>query len=281
MIKLGEKQVLYIVKHTDFGVYLGESEFETRNTILLPKRQVPEGAKKGDSIEVFVYKDSEDRIIATTKEPAIALDGLAVLKVKDTAKIGAFLDWGLDKDLLLPFKEQVGRIEKGRSYLVTLYIDKSKRLCATMKVYEKLSSQSPYQKDDKVKGIVYGRREGIGAFVAVDNLYHGLVPEKELFRPLKIGDQVEARVIRVREDGKLDLSIREKAYMQLEIDSEVIEELLKEEGGFLPFHDKSDPEAIKREFGISKASFKRAIGHLLKKGVITMTEDGISLKSME
>ena len=278
MIQLGKKQFLYVVKETDFGVYLGESITDTRNSILLPKRQVPIGIKKGDEIEVFVYKDSEDRVIATTKEPYISLYELAVLKVKETAKIGAFLDWGLDKDLLLPFKEQVGKVEVGKSYLVTLYIDKSKRLCATMKVYDCLESDSPFKKDDKVKGIVYGRREGIGAFVAVENKYHGLIPEKELFRPLKIGDVVEARVIRVREDGKLDLSIREKAYMQLEIDAKMIEKLLEEEGGFLPFHDKSDPEAIKREFGLSKASFKRAIGHLLKTGKIRMMEDGIEKK---
>lgn len=278
MIQLGEKQHLYVVKETDFGVYLAEKPDETRDSILLPKRQVPTGTKKGDEIEVFVYKDSEDRIIATTKEPYICLDELAVLKVKETAKIGAFLDWGLDKDLFLPFKEQVGRIEVGKKYLVALYIDKSKRLCATMKVYERLESDSPFQKDDKVQGIVYGRKEGIGAFVAVENKYHGLVPEKELFRPLKIGDIVEARVSRVREDGKIDLSIREKAYMQLEIDANMIEELLEEEGGFLPFHDKSDPEEIKKEFGLSKASFKRAIGHLLKEGKISMTEDGIQKK---
>lgn len=278
MIQLGKKQFLYVVKETDFGVYLGESITDTRNSILLPKRQVPMGIKKGDEIEVFVYKDSEDRVIATTKEPYISLYELAVLKVKETAKIGAFLDWGLDKDLLLPFKEQVGKVEAGKSYLVTLYIDKSKRLCATMKVYDCLESDSPFKQDDKVKGIVYGRREGIGAFVAVENKYHGLIPEKELFRPLKIGDVVEARVIRVREDGKLDLSIREKAYMQLEIDAKMIEKLLEEEGGFLPFHDKSDPEAIKREFGLSKASFKRAIGHLLKTGKIRMMKDGIEKK---
>lgn len=278
MIQLGKKQYLYVVKETDFGVYVAETTEDTRNSILLPKRQVPAGTKKGDEIEVFVYKDSEDRMIATTKEPYIYLDELAVLKVKETAKIGAFLDWGLDKDLLLPFKEQIGRIEAGKSYLVALYIDKSKRLCATMKVYERLESDSPFKRDDKVQGIVYGRREGIGAFVAVENKYHGLVPEKELFRPLKIGDVVEARVSRVREDGKLDLSIREKAYMQLEIDAEMIAELLEEEGGFLPFHDKSDPEAIKREFGLSKASFKRALGHLLKEGKIEMTEEGIQKK---
>lgn len=278
MIRLGEKQILYVVKETDFGVYLGESKMETKNTILLPKKQVPTGTKKGDEIEVFIYKDSEDRIIATTKEPAICLDELAVLKVKETAKIGAFLDWGLDKDLFLPFKEQVGKVEVGKSYLVSLYIDKSKRLCATMKVYDRLTSDSHYKKDDKVTGIVYGKKEGIGVFVAVDNQYHGLVPEKELFRPLKVGDVIEARVIRVREDGKIDLSIREKAYMQLEIDSQMIEELLEEEGGFLPFNDKSEPEEIKREFGLSKASFKRAIGHLLKKGIITIEENGIQKK---
>ena len=278
MIRLGEKQYLYVVKETDFGVYLAEKVNDTRDSILLPKRQIPSGTKKGDEIEVFVYKDSEDRMIATTKEPYICLNELAVLKVKETAKIGAFLDWGLDKDLLLPFKEQVGKVEVGKQYLVSLYIDKSKRLCATMKVYEKLSSDSPYKKDDKVQGIVYGRREGIGAFIAVDQKYHGLVPEKELFRPLKIGDTIEGRVIRIREDGKIDLSIREKAYMQLEIDAQMIADLLEEEGGFLPFHDKSDKEAIKREFGLSKASFKRAVGHLLKQGKIIMTEDGIQKK---
>lgn len=278
MIHLGEKQILYVVKKTDFGVYLAERPNEGNNTILLPKRQVPAGTERGDEIEVFIYKDSEDRIIATTKQPLISLHQLAVLQVKEIGKIGAFLDWGLDKDLLLPFKEQVGKVEQGRSYLVSLYIDKSKRLCATMKVYEKLTTDHQYEKDNKVLGTVYGKKEGIGVFVAVDNQYHALVPEKEVFRTLKIGDQVEGRVTRVREDGKLDLSIREKAYMQLDVDCEMIRNLLEEEGGFLPFHDKSDPEDIKREFGLSKAAFKRAIGHLMKKNVIIITEEGISMK---
>lgn len=279
MIRLGEKQTLYVVKETEFGIYLGEEQQAIgKDTILLPKRQIPEGTKKGDEIEVFVYKDSEDRLIATTKEPFITLGELAVLKVKETAKMGAFLDWGLDKDLLLPFKEQIGKAQMGHSYLVSLYIDKSKRLCATMKIYEKLTSNSPYQKDDKVKGIVYGKKSGIGIFIAVDNQYHGLIPEKESFASLELGDIVEARVIRVREDGKLDLSIREKSHLQLNIDSEMIEGKLHRAGGFLPFHDKSDPEVIKEQLGLSKAAFKRAVGHLLKEGIIVMTEKGIQLK---
>lgn len=278
MIRLGEKQTLYIVKETDFGVYLGEQKDETRNTVLLPKRQVPDWVRRGDEIEVFIYKDSEDRLIATTKEPFITLERFAVLEVKELSSIGAFLDWGLDKDLLLPFKEQIGKIEIGRKYLVALYIDKSQRLCATMKLYDRLSSNHSYHIDSRVRGIVYGRKEGIGAFIAVDNCYHGLIPEKEIFCPLKIGDEIEGRVIRIRQDGKIDLSIREKGYLQLGGDSQKIMQLLEKADGFLPYHDKSDPEIIKKKFGMSKAAFKRAIGNLLKNRKISIEENGIYKK---
>lgn len=278
MIHLGEKQTLYIVKETDFGVYLGEHMEETKNTVLLPKKQVPTWVKKGDEIEVFIYKDSEDRIIATTKEPLITLKCFGVLEVKELSSIGAFLDWGLDKDLLLPFKEQIGKIEIGKKYLVALYIDKSQRLCATMKLYDRLSSKHNYCVDNRVKGIVYGRKEGIGAFVAVDNCYHGLISEKEIFCRLNIGDEIEGRVIRVRDDGKIDLSIREKCYIQVGGDSKKIIEELEKAGGFLPYHDKSEPEVIKKKFGMSKAAFKRAIGNLFKSEKILIKENGIYKK---
>lgn len=275
MIQLGEMQTLYLVKKTDFGVYLGEEEGNEKNSILLPRRQVPVDAQHGDQIEVFVYKDSEDRLIATTNTPKFTLGQLAVLKVKEVGSIGAFMDWGLEKDLLLPFKEQSRRVHTGKEYLVTLYIDKSQRLCATTKVYELLESDSPYEVDDRVSGIIYDMLDEYGAFVAVDDKYHGMIPNKEFFHDYTIGDRVEARVTNVREDGKLDLSIREKAHIQMDADGEMIMKAIEGYDGKLPFNDKCDPSIIKEEFGLSKAAFKRAVGRLMKQGQIKVLEDGI------
>lgn len=276
MIRLGEMQTLYIVKKTDFGVYLGEEQGVEKDSILLPKRQVPEGAQTGDEVLVFVYKDSEDRIIATTYTPKIVLGGLAVLQVKEVGNIGAFLDWGLDKDLLLPFKEQPKRVHEGKEYLVSLYVDKSERLCATMKVYELLSCESPYVAEDRVEGIIYDMKDEFGAFVAVDNKYHGMISNLELFKNCKVGDRVEARVLSVREDGKLNLSVREKAHVQMATDSDLVMKTIESYNGTLPFNDRSHPTVIKEELGLSKAAFKRAVGRLLKEGRIEITEDGIN-----
>lgn len=276
MIKLGEVQTLEVVKTTDFGVYLCEKDQGDASKILLPKNQVPSTLKLGDEIEVFVYKDSEDRIIATAIIPVLTLGKTAILNVKEVTTIGAFLDWGLAKDLLLPFKEQTARVHGGEDVLVALYIDKSDRLCATMKVYEYLECDSPYQKEDRVIGIVYEIIEAFGAFVAVDNRYCALIPLKELYRPLNVGDSIEARVIEVKEDGKLDLSIREKAYVQMDSDAEMIFKKLQAASGFLPYHDKSDSEIIKDQFSLSKNAFKRAIGRLMKEGRITISETGIT-----
>lgn len=275
MIKLGEIQILKVIKTSDFGVYLGEFS-NSEEKVLLPKNQVPKDIKIGEEIKVFIYKDSEDRIIATTTIPQLTLGKTALLRVKEVTSIGAFLDWGLAKDLLLPFKEQTARVHTGEDVLVALYIDKSNRLCATMKVYDYLSCDSPYKKDDRVIGIVYEIIDAFGAFVAVDNLYCGLIPLKELHRPLKPGDSVEARVIHVKEDGKLDLSLREKAYVQMDADAEMIFKKLQEAGGFLPYHDKTDSEVIKDQFNLSKNAFKRGIGRLLKEGRIHITDSGIS-----
>jgi len=275
MIKLGEIQILKVIKTTDFGVYLGEIA-NSEEKVLLPKNQVPKDIKIGEEIKVFIYKDSEDRIIATTTIPELTLGKTALLRVKEVTSIGAFLDWGLAKDLLLPFKEQTTRVHTEEDVLVALYVDKSNRLCATMKVYDYLSCNSPYKKDDRVIGIVYEIIDAFGAFVAVDNLYCGLIPVKELHRPLKPGDSVEARVIHVKEDGKLDLSLREKAYVQMDADAEMIFKKLQEAGGFLPYHDKTDSEVIKVQFNLSKNAFKRGIGRLLKEGRIHITDSGIS-----
>ncbi|MCM1056245.1 MAG: S1-like domain-containing RNA-binding protein [Firmicutes bacterium] len=279
MIRLGERQELVIVKKVDFGVYLAESQEKAEERVLLPARQVPEGSGLGDRLEVFIYRDSEDRLIATTHSPKLELGRVAELAVAQTGKLGAFLDWGLEKDLFLPFKEQRGRVREGDAVLASLYIDKSDRLCATMNVYESLRTDSPYQAEDRVRGRVYELSDNFGAFVAVDNLYSGLIARKELYGDVELGADVEARVLRVREDGRLDLSVREKAYLQMDADAEKLLELLDSYEGALPFNDKAAPEVIRHETGMSKNEFKRAVGRLLKQGKIEIGEKTIRKKS--
>ena len=279
MIALGKKQILEVVKETDFGIYLSDGNEEEK--VLLPKKQVPVGIEVGDRIEVFIYRDSQDRLIATTNEPFLTLDKMANLKVKQVTGIGAFLDWGLERDLLLPFGEQTVKVKEGDFCPVALYVDKSNRLCATMRIYSRLSAESPYKKDDKVKGVVYDIKENLGVFVAVDNCYFGLVPPPEVFKKFNIGDIVEGRVLEVRNDGKLNLSLRQKAYMQMDDDATLLIKELEKNGGSLPFNDKSDPELIKQKFNMSKNAFKRAVGRLLKEGRIELGENNIILKGGE
>lgn len=274
MIEIGKNQCLNVVKKTDFGVYLGNEE----ERILLPKKQVPDDLEIGDGIEVFVYRDSEDRLIATTNKPLILLGMVAKLKVKETTRIGAFLDWGLEKDLFLPFKEQTYKVNAGDECMVTLYVDKSERLCATMKVYNHLTSATGYNRDDKVTGIVYEIKPEMGAFVAVDFRHHGMIPRNELYGNIKPGDIVYGRVIKVRADGKLDISIREKSYLQMDEDANQLLNYMESHSGKIAFTDKADPERIKKETGMSKNAFKRAVGRLLKEGKISIEADCILRK---
>ena len=273
-MRLGEKQMLTVVKVVDFGVYLGSDE----ERVLLPKKQVPEGIEAGDPVEVFLYKDSSDRMIATTNEPKITLGQLAVLEVADVGRIGAFLDWGLEKDLLLPFREQTKKIKVGDQVLAALYVDRSGRLCATMKLYGRLRQDPPYQKDDMVRGTVYETSHNFGVFVAVDDCFSALIPKREAYGELQPGDTVEARVTRVHEDGKLDLSVRRKAFQQMDEDARRVLERIRELGGSLPFTDKADPEQIKKELGLSKNAFKRAVGHLLKEEKIELKNGKIYIR---
>ena len=268
-MKLGEKQVLTVVKIVDFGVYLGSDE----ERVLLPKKQVPEGIEVGDPVEVFLYKDSSDRMIATTREPKITLGKLAVLDVVDVGRIGAFLDWGLEKDLLLPFREQTVKVEKGDRCLVSLYVDKSGRLCATMKVYQLLRTDSPYKKNDMVRGTVYEINREFGVFVAVDNCYSALIPRREAYGRMRVGDEIEARVTSVKAEGKLDLSVRGRIPEQMDADADKVFGRIEKNGGMLPFTDKADPERVKSEMGMSKAAFKRAVGRLLKQGKIQIDNE--------
>ena len=268
---------IVIGKKVEFGVYLATKE-APEDKVLLPAKQVPAGAKVGDEVEVFLYRDSSDRLIATIRTPKLIMGQVALLTVVQIGKVGAFLDWGLEKDLFLPFKQQTRKVKAGDQVLASLYIDKSGRLCATMNVYEQLRTDSPYKKDDMVTGRIYEISKNFGAFVAVDDCFSALIPKKELFgatEPPKIGEQVTARVVKVLEDGKLTLSIREKAYLQIQKDAEKIEKLLDSYEGSLPFNDKAAPEVITHETGMSKNEFKRAVGHLLKEGRIQITEKNI------
>ncbi|WP_025485949.1 S1 RNA-binding domain-containing protein [Eisenbergiella tayi] len=273
-IELGKMQELMVVKKVDFGVYLAPEDNQEEK-VLLPGKQVPEGCETGDFVKVFIYRDSKDRLIATRKEPKLSLGEVAVLTVAQTGKFGAFLDWGLEKDLFLPFKEQTARVQEGDSFPVVLYVDKSGRLCASMKIYHYLQTDSPYKKDDQVSGHLYEISHQFGAFVAVDDRYSALIPPREMFGELRVGELIQARVIAVHEDGKLDLSIRDKSYRIIETDAVKVMELIESFDGVLPFNDKASPEVIKRETQMSKNEFKRAVGHLLKNGRIEITEKSI------
>ena len=292
-MELGRTQKLEIVRMVDFGAYLGTEEEQ----VLLPKKQVPEGANVGDEVKVFIYRDSQDRLIATVNKPLVELDETAVLTVKEVSKNGAFLDWGLEKDLFLPYKEQTVSIKSGDKVLVGVYLDKSNRLCATMKAYKFLKCTSTYEPDDVVTGTVYNYNPEYGVFVAVDNKYHGLVQKKELTTRLEIGQQIQARVKSVRPDGKLDLSLRtwsisfalldfawtvkkrrsKKAYLQMDEDAEKIYKYIENNGGQLGYTDKAKPEVIREDFQMSKSEFKRAIGRLLKEHRIIIGESNIFL----
>ena len=273
-MRLGERQQLTIDRFRAFGAYLTDG---SGDSVLLPKKEVPEGAKTGDPIDVFLYKDSSDRLIATVKQPLVTLHRTGLLKVSETGKIGAFLEWGLPKDLLLPFHEQTRRVRAGEEVLAAPYIDKTGRLAATMNVYPYLDLNSPYHKDDWVRARIYETSENFGLFAAVDDRYSALIPKAEAQADVRIGDVVDARVTFVHPDGKLNLSLREKAYLQLSRDAEVILKVIEEYDGVLPFDDRVSPEIIRREFSLSKNAFKRAVGHLMKEGKVEIRDRRIYL----
>ncbi len=278
MIKLGEMQELIVAQKKDFGVYLRSQDNEkSEDRVLLPIKQVPENVEIGDKINVFVYRDSNDKIIATVKRPKLVMGEIAYLKVVQITRIGAFMNWGLEKDLFLPFKEQIGEIKLNGEYLAGLYIDKSDRLCATMNLFKVLRTDSPYKVNDNVKGTVFSLKRGLGATVAVDGKYLGLIHEGEILKPLRPGDVVEVRVSHIKEDGKLDLSLKDAPKLQIDKDGEKILSVMIKNKGFLAVNDDTDPETINKVLGLSKSSFKKSVGRLMKRKVIEMNRDGIKL----
>ena len=277
-MEIGKITTLHIVRIRDFGAFLAAPEdTDGKDTVLLPRKQMPEGAAEGDAVEVFLYKDSDDRPIATTRKPKLTVGETGRLKVRQMTKIGAFLDLGLERDVLMPFREMEGEVAPGQEVLAALYVDRSGRLAATMHVYRWLKAVEGIGKDQEVRGTVYEIRE-MGVFVAVEDCYFGLIPASEVYEEYRIGQEIIARVMRVREDGKLDLSPRRKAFQQMGDDAALIMERLEKAGGVLPYGDSSSPEELKKAFGHSKNAFKRAAGRLLKVGKITVEEREIRKK---
>lgn len=278
MIEIGNYQNLEVKRFITFGAYIGESgDPDKSKDVLLPKKELPSKLNVGDCLRVFIYVDNNGRKIATLKNPKLVLGEIRNLQVVDTTKIGAFLDWGLDKDLFLPFKEQTQKVVKGMEYPVALYIDKSQRLCATMRLRDYLYSESPYKENDWVEGVIYGIHKEHGAYVAVDGKYEGLIKNDSLKGAYRVGDKITARVTKVKEDGKLDLDLRERAHKEIDTDAMLIEDVLQANNNFLPVNDHSEPQIIYETFHISKAAFKRALGRLLKKRRIRFSDGGIEL----
>lgn len=275
MIKLGEYNELEVVKIKDFGVFVSDGEQE----ILIPKGSLAgKTLELGEKIEVFIYRDSEDRIIGTLKKPLGTVYNLAYLKVVDESSIGAFADLGVGKDILIPLKEQLYKLNVNDRYLLYMYIDKTGRLAATTDIEDYLDIAEGYALEQEVKGIVYGINENGTLKVAVDSKYKGLILKNEYFDYIAIGSEVSVRIRRIYEDGTLGLTPRKKKLDEREVLTEKILKYLNDNNGFMEFNDKSSPEDIRRVFNTSKNYFKMSLGGLMKEGIIEQKENGTYLK---
>ncbi len=279
MFPFGTTAEYYIVREEPFGLYLSAVDDEAaEETVLLPGKEVPDGAKIHDRLSVFLYRDSEDRPVATLLEPKIRLHKVAKLTCTAVTKIGAFLDWGLPKELLLPFHEQTKEIHKGEEVLVALYLDKSGRLAATMKLYPYLEKDPPYREGDLVDGLIYEITRNFGIYVAVEERYQGRIPKEESQGDYEVGETLTFRVTKIKPDGKIDLSAKKKAYLQMSDDAEEVFRVITEDyDGILPFDDKASPEEIAQVFHMSKAAFKRAVGALYKERRIMLNRGRIEV----
>jgi len=277
MVAIGKRNKLEVVKLVDFGVYLDGDQYDD---ILLPKRYVPKDTELGDVLDVFIYLDSEDKLIATTLTPKVMLNELARLKVVSVTSAGAFLDWGLPKDLFVPFSEQQQTMEEGRPYMVYVFMDEeTERLAGSSKLNRYIGKGAhSLQRGDKVE-LVVTQRTDLGYVAAIDNTQWGVLFHSELFRPLRIGQKISGYIKRVRDDGKIDLSLQKIGYDKVDDLSKKIINVLRAEGGFLALSDKSPASAIYEKFGVSKNAFKMTIGTLYKQRKIVIKREGISLVS--
>lgn len=275
MIELGRYNTLTVVKIVDFGVYLDGGE---RGEILMPKEYVPANCSPDDEVRAFIYFDSEDRIVATTEVPAVQVGEFGYLKVVAVNRIGAFLDWGLRKDLLVPFREQRDPMVEGKSYLVYAYVDKaSDRIVASTKIDKYLDQVFPDYVPGQEVDLLIARKTDLGYAVIVNNLHWGLIYDNEVFQPLKIGRKLKGYIKTVREDEKIDVSLQPLGFAKIEGLAGLILEKLKDYGGILDLSDKSDPEEIYRVFGCSKKNFKKALGTLMKQGLIEIGDTEVRL----
>lgn len=274
MIQVGQYNELEVVKELDFGIYFREGDVE----ILMPTKWVPQGTKIGDTLNVFVFRDSDDRLIATTVKPFATADTFAFLEAKQVNEIGAFMDWGMDKDLLVPFREQAQRMEAGKSYVVFVYVDEpTDRLVGSTKLSRFIIREDiDVQEGDIVDLLVYSETD-LGFNAIVNDLYTGLIYKNEIFEAIRIGDKMQGFVKRVREDEKIDLSLQKSGYELVDDVKWRILKLMKEEKGFLALNDNSTPEEIKAKLSISKKAFKKAIGALYRERLVKLTDKGVEL----
>lgn len=261
---------LKVIQNTEIGAFL---DLGNNKKVLLPFAEQTVRPEVGEEITVYLYEDKGGRATATMRKPILKDGDVGILKVAEVTKIGAFLNNGVPKQILVPFREQICTPSEGDDVLVYIYRDKSGRQAATMRVYKFLDNNSPYKVDDKVQGFIYEINPKLGVFVAVDNKYFGMIPISEVYTKYKYGDIVEARVTKVREDGKLDLSGREKAYIAIEQDAEAVMYELKRNNGKLPYADKADAAFIEETYAMSKNQFKRAVGHLFKQKLIMVDRE--------
>lgn len=274
-IKLGKFNQLEVVKEVDFGVYLDGGE---DGEILLPTRYVPEGCRPGDMLNVFVYLDNEERLIATTLTPLVQVGEFAYLEVAWVNQFGAFLNWGLMKDLFVPFREQKMKMEVGRSYIVHAHVDEdSYRIVASAKVERYLSKEMPEYQAGELVDILVWQKTDLGFKAIVNNKYGGLLYQNEIFQPLRTGMRMQAYVKQVRDDAKIDLELQRGGARKVDDFAEVLLQYIKEHEGAIPFHDKSNAEDIYNTFGVSKKTFKKAVGELYKKHLIVLEEQEIRL----
>ncbi|RPD42051.1 CvfB family protein [Chitinophaga barathri] len=275
MIRTGAYNTLKVKKETDFGVFLdGGDDLE----ILLPKRYVPRGTKPGDELEVFLYHDSENRLIATTDKPFGVVGDIVNLKAVDSTAQGAFLDWGLMKDLFVPKSQQFSTMVKGQEYLVRIYLDElTGRVAATEKIDQYLSNENLTVKEKDVVDLVIYRRTDIGFVTIINNIHTGILHYSDQFKPMDIGDRFKGFVKAVKEGNLVDVVPGQAGYKKVEDEGEKIMRLLQENDGYLPYHDKSDPEEIYAFFGMSKKTFKMTTGSLYKQQKIAFTKTGIQL----
>ncbi|MGE4260351.1 CvfB family protein [Shewanella fodinae] len=275
MAELGKRCTLEVIKQVDFGVYLNAGEL---GQVLLPKKYVPKECQPGDQVDVFLYLDSDDTPIATTQKPLAQVGEFAYLKTIATGRYGAFLDWGLDKDLLLPFGEQRKPAEEGHSYLVYVHLNRAdERIVASAKI-DKFIDQSParYKEGQQVELIIAGTSD-LGYKAIVNNRHWGVIYQNEVFRKLRFGQRLPGYIKRVRADNKLDLTLQKGDRQELDQQSQQILQKLQLAGGYLPFGDKTAPEVIYAELGMSKKAFKKSIGGLFKAGKLAIEDDGIRL----